>query len=122
MGITQAAAADEKFRHRWKDLQRESTEMVARGIRRAQSEGYCPEVDPLLTATALTLMVEGFCTFWQYEGGLDHVQITDDEAVDTLSEVWSHAISWRTAPGARRAVVEESSHGRTEPHTSSYAQ
>jgi AcrR family transcriptional regulator len=97
VGITQAAAVDPEFAARWRELHRESTEMVARGIRRAQEDGYCPGLDPLLAATALTLMVENFCAFWQYEGGLEGVQITDDQAVDTLHGLWSRAIYWKPA-------------------------
>ncbi|HWH97163.1 MAG TPA: TetR/AcrR family transcriptional regulator [Pseudolysinimonas sp.] len=98
VGIAQAAVVDPQFTARWKELHRESTDMVARGIRRAQRDGYCPGIDPLLTATALTLMVENFCGFWQYEGGLEGWEITDDQAVDTLYELWSHAIYWKPAP------------------------
>ena len=97
VGITQAAVVDPQFMTRWKELQRESTDMVARGIRRAQAEGYCPGVEPLIAASALTLMVENFCAFWQYEGGLDGVTITDDQAIDTLHDLWSHAIYWKPA-------------------------
>ncbi|MFF2486182.1 TetR/AcrR family transcriptional regulator [Microbacterium sp. NPDC058062] len=98
VGITQAAAVDPEFRQRWKELQRESTDMVARGIRHAQEEGFCPTVDPILAASALTLMVENFCAFWQHQGGFDDVQMTDDQAVDTLYELWRHAIYWKPAP------------------------
>lgn len=97
VGISQAAVVDPQFAAKWQELRRESTEMVARGIRRAQDDGYCPGLDPLIAATALTSMVETFCLFWQYEGGLDGVDITDDQAIDTLHDMWSHAIYWKPA-------------------------
>lgn len=104
IGITQAASVDPDFAARWHVIHQEATEMVARGIRRAQQEGYCPGIDPILTATALTLMIENFCTFWQYQGGVPGVEISDEEAIDTLWQLWTHAIYWK--PAADAALTE----------------
>lgn len=97
ISISQAASVDPDFAARWHVIHQESTEMVARGIRRAQEEGYCPGIDPTLTATALTLMIENFCTFWQYQGGLPGMEVSDEQAIDTLWQLWDHAIYWKPA-------------------------
>ena len=50
MGIFQAAMIEGRFRDRWLELRGEAISRIATAIRAAQSDGYCPGIDPLLTA------------------------------------------------------------------------
>ncbi len=47
----------------------EAITRIATAIRAAQSDGYCPGVDPVLTASAPAAMLEHFCYIWLGQGG-----------------------------------------------------
>lgn len=96
IGIFQAAMFDPDFAQRWKEIRAKAIGNIATEIRRAQRDGYCPGIDPELTASALSAMLEQFCYVWQAQGG-DHVstKCSGDMAVDTLSSVWLHAVYWK---------------------------
>ena len=61
----------------------------------ATSEGYCPGVDPVMTALALSAMLEHFCYIWLGQGGEKDVPFDDQRALDALATVWMKAIYWR---------------------------
>jgi hypothetical protein len=45
-------------------------------------------------------MIEQFCFVWQYPGGgLTTRSLEEDEAVETLWQLWSHALYWRVPSG-----------------------
>jgi AcrR family transcriptional regulator len=103
VGITQAAMVMPSFAAQWQEIHREGTQLVARGIRRSQSEGWAPGVDPELAASALTSMIEQFCFVWQYPGaGFTTRVLGEDEAVETLWQLWSHALYWRVPSRTNR--------------------
>ena len=62
IGIFQAAMIEGRFRDRWLELRGEAIARIATAIRAAQSDGYCRGVDPVLTASALSAMLEHFAT------------------------------------------------------------
>jgi AcrR family transcriptional regulator len=96
IGIFQAAMFDAEFAGRWLDIRARAMHNIAREIRHAQLRGYCPGVDPELTASALSAMLEQFCYVWQAQGGdrIEH-DFTVQRAIDTLSSVWFHAVYWK---------------------------
>lgn len=96
IGVFQAAMLEAEFLDRWLDIRAEAVQRIAAEIRRAQRDGYCPGVDPVLTASALSAMLEHFCYIWQAQGGerVPH-RFTDDAAVDALATIWVKAIYWR---------------------------
>ena len=99
IGIFQAAMVEGRFRDRWLELRGEAITRIAGAIRRAQAEGYCPGADPLLTASALSAMLEHFCYIWLGQGGEKDVAFDDERALDSLATIWVKAIYWR--PEAR---------------------
>ncbi|MEU5880772.1 TetR/AcrR family transcriptional regulator [Spirillospora sp. NPDC047279] len=96
IGVFQASMLEEEFRDRWLAIRAEAIERIAAEIRRAQRSGHCPGVDPVLTASALSAMLEHFCYIWQGQGGERVDSDFDDErAVDTLATIWVRSIYWR---------------------------
>jgi AcrR family transcriptional regulator len=94
VGISQAAMIDPDFAARWRDIHRTATEFVAAGIRQAQDDGYGPGLNPKVAASALTAMVEQFCLTWQYQGENLGIDLDDETAVETLWQLWGHAVYW----------------------------
>ena len=96
IGIFQAAMLEGEFRDRWLKMRAEAITRIAAEIRRAQAEGYCPGVDPVLTASALSAMLEHFCYIWLGQGGeLGDIAFDDERALDALATIWVKAVYWR---------------------------
>jgi hypothetical protein len=95
IGIFQAAMIEGRFRDRWLELRSEAITRIAAAIRAAQAEGYCPGVDPVLTASALSAMLEHFCYIWLGQGGEKDVPFDDERALDALCTIWVKAVYWR---------------------------
>jgi AcrR family transcriptional regulator len=95
IGIFQAAMIEGRFRSRWLELRSQAIGRIAAQIRAAQSEGYCPGVDPVLTASALSAMLEHFCYIWLGQGGEKGVPFDDDRALEALATIWVKAVYWR---------------------------
>ena len=95
MGIFQAATIEGRFRDRWLELRGEAIARIATAIRAAQSDGYCPGVDPLLTASALSAMLEHFCFIWLGQGGEKDIPFDDQRALDAVCTIWVKAVYWR---------------------------
>jgi AcrR family transcriptional regulator len=109
IGIFQAAMLEGEFRDRWLKLRAEAITRIAEQIRRAQADGYCPGVDPVLTASALSAMLEHFCYIWLGQGGEQlgeggeggeraDAPLDDERALDALATIWVKAVYWRPAP------------------------
>jgi AcrR family transcriptional regulator len=95
IGIFQAAMIEGRFRDRWLELRGEAITRIATAIRAAQSEGYCPGADPVMTASALSAMLEHFCYIWLGQGGEKDVPFDDERALDALCTIWVKAVYWR---------------------------
>lgn len=95
IGIFQAAMIEGRFRDRWLEIRGEAVRRIAAQVRRAQSEGFCPGVDPVLTASALSAMLEHFCYIWLGQGGEKDVPFDDERALDALATIWVKAVYWR---------------------------
>jgi hypothetical protein len=76
-------------------LRSEAITRIATTIHAAQSEGYCPGVDPVLTASALSAMLEHFCYIWLGQGGEKDVSFDADRAFDALATIWVRSVYWR---------------------------
>jgi len=106
IGIFQAAMLEGEFRDRWLTMRAEAITRIAEQIRRAQADGYCPGIDPVLTASALSAMLEHFCYIWLGQGGEQLGQggeralapFDDERALDALATIWVKAVYWRPAP------------------------
>jgi AcrR family transcriptional regulator len=95
IGIFQAAMVEGQFRDRWLEMRGEAISRIAAQIRRAQAEGYCPGVDPVLTASALSAMLEHFCYIWLGQGGEKGVPFDDERARDAIATIWVRSVYWR---------------------------
>lgn len=96
VGIYQAAMVEDEFYQRWRVIRADGIFQIARGIEDAQSQGYCPDLDPLVAASALSSMIEHFCYVWLAAGGDSIPRVVDDElAIKNLSGLWLHAVYWR---------------------------
>lgn len=95
VAVFQASMIDERFAERWRSIRANGIRSIAAGIERAQRDGYCPGLDPLIAASALSSMIEHFCYVWQHHGGDELPRsLDDDEAVETLWLLWRHAVYW----------------------------
>jgi AcrR family transcriptional regulator len=95
MGIFQAAMVEGRFRDRWLELRAEAITRIAAEVRAAQADGYCPGVDPVMTASALSAMLEHFCYIWLGQGGEKDVPFDDERALDAVATIWAKAVYWR---------------------------
>jgi len=96
IGVFQASMLEEEFLDRWLDIRAEAVGRISREIERAQASGFCPGIDPVLTASALSAMLEHFCYIWLGQGGeRADVKFDDERAIDTLATIWVKAIYWR---------------------------
>jgi AcrR family transcriptional regulator len=94
VGILQASMVDPTFAAIWQRIRAKGVRSIALGIRYSQDRGFCPGLDPDVAASALSAMIEYFCYVWQATGGETDIVLTDDRAVETLWQIWSHAIYW----------------------------
>ncbi|MCZ7525516.1 MAG: TetR/AcrR family transcriptional regulator [Acidimicrobiia bacterium] len=108
VGVFQLAMKDDAFAQRWRDIRHVGVDNIEREIRRAQADGFCPDLEPRLAASALASMFEQFCFVWLGQGGEGDTRtsVDDDDAVATLSTIWYHALYWRAdaTPGAAGSV------------------
>jgi len=95
MGIFQAGMVEGRFRDRWLELRAEAITRIAAEVRAAQAAGYCPGVDPVMTASALSAMLEHFCFIWLGQGGEKDVPFDDERALDAVATIWAKAVYWR---------------------------
>ena len=98
VGVFQVAMVDDRFAERWRDIRVSGIETIKQGIDRAQAAGYCPGIDPWLTAGALGSMFEHFCYVTLAQGGaFSHRSVDEQTAIDTIASIWFHAIYWTPA-------------------------
>jgi AcrR family transcriptional regulator len=99
IGVFQAAMLDPEFLSRWLDIRAEAITRIAGEIRRAQAAGFCPGIDPVLTASALSAMLEHFCYIWLGQGGERvEARFDDERAIDTLATIWVKSVYWLPQP------------------------
>ncbi|MFD4291605.1 TetR/AcrR family transcriptional regulator [Rhodococcus sp. NPDC058505] len=94
IGVFQLAMVNDNFATFWQDLCDELVDAVSDTIRRAQKDGYCPGIDPRLTASAIVAMLNQFC-YDQLAGDVDPDTVDDDAAIATITEIWYRAIYWK---------------------------
>ena len=98
IGIFQAAMVEGRFRDRWLELRGEAITRIAGEVQAAQAVGYCPGIDPVMTASALSAMLEHFCYIWLGQGGEKDVAFDDEAALDAVATIWVRAVYWRPSP------------------------
>ena len=102
IGVFQAGMLETEFLDRWLDIRADAIGRIAGEIRHAQAAGYCPGLDPVLTASALSAMLEHFCYIWPGQGGeRTEVQFGDERAIDTLARIFVKSVCWRAESRVR---------------------
>lgn len=97
VGVFQVAMVDDRFAERWRDIRVSGIETIKQGIDRAQAAGYCPGIDPWLTAGALGSMFEHFCYVTLAQGGaFSHRSVDEETAIEAIASIWFHAVYWTT--------------------------
>jgi len=122
VGVFQVAMVDDRFAQRWRDIRVAGIETIKAGIDRAQAAGYCPAIDPWLTAGALGSMFEHFCYVSLAQGGaFSHRSVDERAAIETIASIWFHAVYWteESAPNPTFGKASESTEHRGELATPS---
>jgi AcrR family transcriptional regulator len=93
--VEEAATSDASFRSVLADLRRAHVDRVMAVIARLQADGVAdPDLDAGIAAAALCAMVEGFARNW--------TDVDDDQAVETLTRLWVHALGLTSAAHSTR--------------------
>ena len=92
IGVFQLAMINDDFARVWDEICAEAEGGIAHAVERAQERGYCPGVDPRLTARAIVAMLNMFC----YENLANgrSADVDDEACIATLADAWYHAIYW----------------------------
>jgi AcrR family transcriptional regulator len=91
IAVAQLAATQRRFAKVQNEFRRFGMDIVAASVRRAQEQGYGRELNPEHTAAAIALLFENFTTVFVGPSGLG-LQISDQDAVATLSTVWKKTL------------------------------
>lgn len=103
VGVFQASMTNPRFSLEWRRIRGYALGRIVAGVRAAQAQGFAPEVDPELAASALASMLEHFAYVWLAGGGDDIKSRFDEErAIQTVTQLWYHALYWKP-PGGRPA-------------------
>lgn len=97
VGVSQMAMVSDEFAQYWHEMCQPAVDAIAETIRRAQREGYCPDLRPQVTASAIVAMLNQFCYDHLATPGVSR-DVTDDEAIAALADIWYRAIFWKPQP------------------------
>jgi AcrR family transcriptional regulator len=96
--IEQVSTFNAEIRSIRESRAQETTSRTERSIRRLQAEGAAdPELDPHLSAVALTSMLSRFAYLWMGADTGPDYQFDIDAAVDGLTRLWANAIGLKQA-------------------------
>lgn len=91
IAVAQLAATQQRFAAVQNEFRRFGVDIVAASVRRAQEQGYGVELNPQHTAAAIALLFENFTTVFVGQSGLG-IEISDEDAIATLSTVWKKTL------------------------------
>jgi AcrR family transcriptional regulator len=94
IAVAQLAATQQRFAAVQNEFRRFGMDIVAASVLRAQEHGYASELNPEHIAAAIALLFENFTTVFVTPPGAGNlgVEISDDEAIATLSTVWKKTL------------------------------
>src|SRR6476660_8651071 len=87
IAVGQLADAKPRFAEVQNEFRRFGMDIVAASVRRAQEHGYGADLDPDHTGAAIALLFENFTSVFVGTSGLG-LEITDEDAIDTLARIW----------------------------------
>jgi AcrR family transcriptional regulator len=94
IAVAQLAATQRRFAAVQNEFRRVGMDIVAASVQRAQEHGYASELKPEHIAAAIALLFENFTTVFVAPSGAGSlgVEISDDDAIATLSTVWKKTL------------------------------
>ena len=94
IAVAQLAATQQRFAAVQNEFRRFGMDIVAASVLRAQEHGYASELNPEHIAAAVALLFENFTTVFVTPPGAGKlgVEISDDDAIATLSTVWKKTL------------------------------
>jgi AcrR family transcriptional regulator len=94
IAVAQLAATQQRFAAVQNEFRRFGMNIVAASVRRAQEQGYGTELNPEHTAAAIALLFENFTTVFVGPSGpgVLGLEISDGDAIATLSTVWKKTL------------------------------
>jgi AcrR family transcriptional regulator len=94
IAVAQLAATQQRFATVQNEFRRVGIDIVAASVQRAQEHGYASELNPGHIAAAIALLFENFTTVFvaPSSAGSLGVEISDEDAIATLSTVWKKTL------------------------------
>src|ERR1700738_2005371 len=94
IAVAQLAATQQRFATVQNEFRRVGMDIVAASVLRAQEHGYASELNPEHIAAAIALLFENFTSVFVAPSGAGSlgVEISDDDAIATLSTVWKKTL------------------------------
>src|SRR5271169_715978 len=94
IAVSQLAATQQRFAAVQNEFRLFGMDIVAASVLRAQEHGYASELNPEHIAAAIALLFENFTTVFVTPPGAGNlgVEISDDDAIATLSTVWKKTL------------------------------
>src|ERR1700731_2785836 len=94
IAVAQLAATQQRFAAVQNEFRRFGMDIVAASVLRAQEHGYASELNPEHIAAAIALLFENFTSVFVAPSGAGSlgVEISDDDAIATLSTVWKKTL------------------------------
>ncbi len=95
IGVSQLAMVNDDFAEYWAEMCAIPISFITNMVKRAQSEGYCPDDDPHLLAVAIVSMFNQFC--YVQLSGRDTGDVDDEACITTLANIFYRAIYCKAA-------------------------
>src|ERR1700731_2720026 len=94
IAVAQLATTQQRFAAVPNEFRRFGMDIVAASVLRAQQHGYASELNPEHIAAAIALLFENFTSVFVAPSGAGSlgVEISDDDAIATLSTVWKKTL------------------------------
>jgi AcrR family transcriptional regulator len=88
--LQQAAIVDEHFADRAREMMEPDLHHIAEHVEQAGAAGVRLPAEPVVVAALMRAAMVQFAQFWQGEGGVRGVSLTDDQAIDAITAfVWA---------------------------------
>jgi AcrR family transcriptional regulator len=91
IAVNQLADSKPRFANVQNDFRRFGIDIVAASVRRAQDQGFGADLHPDHTGAAIALLFENFTAVYLRPSGLN-LQISDEDAIATLSTIWKKTL------------------------------
>jgi AcrR family transcriptional regulator len=94
IAVAQLAATQQRFAAVQNEFRRFGMDIVAASVLRAQEHGYAADLNPEHIAAAIALLFENFTTVFVTPPGPGSlsVEISDEDAIATLSTIWKKTL------------------------------